>query len=44
MTYAATYPAVTPIEYKMKLLLVMQGYKKDDIQFITNPTGYEATG
>jgi len=33
MTYAETYPAVTPIEQKIKLLLVMEGYNKDDIQF-----------
>ena len=44
MTYAATYPALTPIDHKIKLLLVMQGYKRDDIQFILNPTGFEATG
>ena len=33
MTYAATYPAITPIEHKIRLLLVMEGYKRDDIQF-----------
>ena len=44
MIYPGTYPAVTPIEHKMKLLLVMKGYKKDDIEFISNPRGFEATG
>ena len=44
MIYVGTYPAVTPIEHKMKLLLVMKGYKKDDIEFISNPRGFEATG
>ena len=43
MIYAGTYPAVTPIEHKMKLLLVMKGYNKDDIEFISNPRGFEAT-
>ena len=43
MIYPGTYPAVTPIEHKMKLLLVMKGYKKDDIEFISNPRGFEAT-
>jgi len=44
MSYTEIYPAVAPIEYKMKLLLVMKGYKKDDIQFISNPRGFKATG
>ena len=44
MIYPGTYPAVTPIEHKMKLLLVMKGYKKDEIEFISNPRGFEATG
>tara|TARA_R100000458_G_C8227143_1_gene209885 strand:+ start:530 stop:823 length:294 start_codon:yes stop_codon:yes gene_type:complete len=33
MIHTEIYPAITPIEHKIKLLLVMKGYKRDDIEF-----------
>tara|TARA_R100000808_G_C2149135_1_gene157494 strand:- start:601 stop:879 length:279 start_codon:yes stop_codon:yes gene_type:complete len=33
MSYYNQYSPITPIEYKITLLLVMEGYKKDDIHF-----------
>ena len=33
MSYYEQYPPITPVEDKITLLLVMEGYKKDDIHF-----------
>ena len=33
MSYYEQHPPITPVEDKITLLLVMEGYKKDDIHF-----------